>query len=169
MKLIPAPARLLALGLSAMMIGAVAQRAEAAGRQWSGVSYDAAMADAMKIAARRADLSVVRVAGQSMLPYFGEEAVLVLKKIDAAKLRVGMIVVYWNRFGEKVAHRVIAPVEGGWQVKGYNNDRPDSTLVNRENLLGVVYATFHSTGRPKVELAAAGYPSVETVFAAPAK
>jgi len=38
-------------------------------------------------------------------------------EIDAARLRVGMIAVYVNRFGEKVAHRIISPVAGGWQVK----------------------------------------------------
>ena len=103
-----------------------------------------------------------------MLPYFGDDAVVVVKKIDETKLHVGMIAVYVNRFGEKVAHRVIAPVAGGWQVKGYNNDQPDSTVVNRSNLLGVVYATFHSAGRAPVAVAMANLPAVETVLAAPA-
>ena len=111
--------------------------------QGANMSYEAAVSDALTVAAQRADLSVMRVAGQSMLPYFSDDAVILVKKIDAARLRVGMIAVYVNRFGEKVAHRVIAPSEGGWQVKGYNNDEPDSTVVNGGNLLGIVYATFH--------------------------
>jgi len=92
-----------------------------------------------------------------------------MKKIDAARLRVGMIAIYVNRFGEKVAHRVIAPVNGGWQVKGYSNDKADSTVVNNSNLLGIVYATFHSAGRAPVAIAAANLPAIETVYAAPAK
>jgi signal peptidase I len=133
------------------------------------MTYDAAVSDALMVAAHRPELSVMRIAGESMLPYFGDDAVVVVKKIDAARLRVGMIAVYVNRFGEKIAHRLIAPVDGGWQVKGYSNDAADSTVVNNRNLLGVVYATFHSAGRAPVVIAAANLPAIETVYAAPAK
>ena len=135
----------------------------------AGTSYDAAVSDALTVAANRPEMNVVRVAGQSMLPYFSDDAVIVVKKIEAARLRVGMIAVYVNRFGEKVAHRVIAPVAGGWQVKGYNNDRADTTVVDGSNLLGIVYATFNSTGRAAVTVAGASLPVLETVLAAPAK
>ena len=134
----------------------------------ANMTYDAAVTDALTVAAQRPELSVMRVAGQSMLPYFSDDAVVVVKKIDAARLRVCMIAVYVNRFGEKVAHRVISTVNGGWQVKGYNNDTPDSTVVNSSNLLGVVYATFHSAGRAPVTIAA-NVTAVETVYAAPAR
>ena len=135
----------------------------------AGTTYDAAVSDALTVAANRPELNVVRVAGQSMLPYFSDDAVIVVKKIEAARLRVGMIAVYMNRFGEKVAHRVIAPVSGGWQVKGYNNDRADSTVVDSSNLLGIVYATFNSTGRAAVTVAGTTLPVLETILAAPAK
>lgn len=133
------------------------------------MTYDAAVSDALTVAAHRPELSVMRIAGQSMLPYFGDDAVVVVKKIDAARMRVGMIAIYVNRFGEKVAHRVIAPVNGGWQVKGYSNDEADSTVVSNRNLLGIVYATFHSAGRAPVAIAAANLPAIETVYAAPAR
>ncbi len=135
----------------------------------AGVKVDAALVDALALAAHRPGLSVVRIAGTSMLPYFGEDTVVVVRKIDAARVRVGMIAVYVNRFGDKVAHRVIGAVEGGWQVKGYNNDRADTTVVNAGNLLGIVYATFNSVGRAPVAIAAANLPAVETVYAAPAR
>ena len=135
----------------------------------ANMTYDAVVSDALTVIAHRPEMSVMRVAGQSMLPYFSDDAVVVVKKIDAARLRVGMIAIYTNRFGEKVAHRVIATVNGGWQVKGYNNEAPDSTVVNSSNLLGIVYATFHSAGRAPVTIAAASVPTVETVYAAPAK
>jgi signal peptidase I len=133
------------------------------------MTYDNAVTDALAVAGQRADLNVMRVSGQSMDPYFSDDAVVVVKKIDAARLRVGMIAVYLNRFGEKVAHRVMASVDGGWQVKGYSNDQPDSTVVNGGNLLGVVYATFHSAGRTSDAVVASSLPAVETVYAAPAK
>jgi signal peptidase I len=141
----------------------------AANVQAGNMTYDATVSDALTVAAHRPELSVMRISGGSMLPFFGDDAVVVVKKIDAARLRTGMIAVYVNRFGEKIAHRVIAPVAGGWQVKGYNNDAADSTVVNGSNLLGVVYATFHSAGRAPVAIAATNLPAIETVYAAPAK
>ena len=141
----------------------------AANAQAGNMTYDAAVSDALSVAAHRPELSVMWIAGESMLPFFGDDAVVVVKKIDAARLRAGMIAVYVNRFGEKIAHRVIAQVDGGWQVKGYNNDAADSTVVNGSNLLGVVYATFYSAGRAPVTIAAANLPAIETIYAAPAK
>ncbi len=151
------------VAISALFLGL------AASARAADVGYSAALRDAEAVAGQRPGLSVMRVSGHSMLPYFGDDAVIVTKKIDAARLRIGMIVVYVNRFGERVAHRIIAKVDGGWQVKGYNNDRPDSTVVNGGNLLGVVYATFYSAGRAPVKLASADFPPVETVYAAPAR
>jgi hypothetical protein len=157
------------LPVSALAIAVIATTAGARATSCAGMTYDGAVSDALAIAEHRPELSVVRVAGQSMLPYFGDDAVVVVKKIDAARLRVGMIAVYVNRFGEKVAHRIIAPVAGGWQVKGYNNEQADSTVVNAGNLLGIVYATFNSTGRAPAALAASTLPAIETVYAAPAR
>jgi len=135
----------------------------------AGMTYDVAVADALAVAGDRPEMSVLRIAGRSMEPYFSDDAVIVVKKIDAARLRIGMIAVYVNRFGEKVAHRVIAPVAGGWQVKGYNNDRADSTVVHAGNLLGIVYATFTPAGSAPAAVTASTLPALETVYAAAAK
>ena len=163
MMITPLPRRSLLVSTALLAL------ALAANAQAGNMTYDAAVSDALSVAAHRPELSVMRIAGESMLPFFGDDAVVVVKKIDAARLRAGMIAVYVNRFGEKIAHRVIAPVDGGWQVKGYNNDAADSTVVNGSNLLGVVYATFYSAGRAPVTIAAANLPAIETVYAAPAK
>ncbi len=135
----------------------------------AGMTCDAAVSDAREVAAHRLEMSVMRIAGRSMEPYCGDGAVVVVKKIDAAHLRIGMIAVYVNRFGEKVAHLVIAHVAGGWQVKGNNNDRADSTLVDADNLLGVIYATFTPAGQAPIAVAAANLPALETVYAGAAK
>jgi signal peptidase I len=139
-------------------------------RPISPISLETALADARALAAQHANMSVMRIQGVSMLPYFGEGSVLVVKKINAARLREGMVVVYTNRFGETVAHRLMARVDGGWQVKGWNNDRADTTIVNHSNLLGVVYATFHSSGPASVPaLYATTLNSVQVALAAPAR
>jgi signal peptidase I len=136
----------------------------------SPISLETALADARALAAQHANMTVMRIEGVSMLPYFGEGSVLVVKKINAARLREGMVVVYTNRFGETVAHRLVARVDGGWQVKGWNNDRADTTVVNPGNLLGVVYATFHSSGTDSAPaLYATTLNSVQVALAAPAR
>jgi signal peptidase I len=135
----------------------------------SPISLETALADARALAAQHANMTVMRIEGVSMLPYFGEGSVLVVKKINAARLREGMVVVYTNRFGDTVAHRLVARVDGGWQVKGWNNDRADTTVVNPSNLLGVVYATFHSSGPASPALYATTLNSVQVALAAPAR
>jgi signal peptidase I len=136
----------------------------------SPISLETALADARALAAQHANMSVMRIEGVSMLPYFGEGSVLVVKKINAARLHEGMVVVYTNRFGETVAHRLVARVDGGWQVKGWNNDRADTTVVNPSNLLGVVYATFQSSGPASAPaLDVASLNSVQVAWAAPAR
>jgi signal peptidase I len=142
----------------------------AAGNPVSGVSLVAALKDANALAANRADLKVLRVEGASMLPFFGPGAVLVVKKLAAEKLREGMVVVYTNRFNETVAHRLVGSTASGWTAGGYNNSEADSTPVSSANLVGVVYATFHSDALPAdpVMLAAAG-AGVPFALAAPAR
>jgi len=148
------------------VFGAGMARAEFTTRPSTAISLDRVMADAMKLAELRPGSQVMRIEGKSMLPFFGEGSVVIVKKIDPAKLRAGMVVVYINRFGETVAHRLVSATEAGWVAQGYNNDKADSTPVNADNLIGVIYATFHSNGA--TELASAA-PTVPSAMAAPAR
>ncbi|MFT3780565.1 MAG: signal peptidase I [Nibricoccus sp.] len=142
-------------------------RAEFTSLPLSSVSLDTALADAQRLAETRPGAQVMRIEGKSMLPFFGEGSVVVIKKIAPAKLRAGMVVVYTNRFGETVAHRLVTATEAGWIAQGYNNEMTDSTLVTADNLLGVVYATFHSNGLS--ENVAMNLSAVATALAAPAR
>lgn len=135
----------------------------------TGISLDTALGDAHRLADTKAGCQVVRVEGESMLPFFGDGAVLVVKTLPAAKLRAGMVVLYRNSFGETVAHRLVAATAGGWQAQGYNNTAADSTTVSDANLLGVVYATFHSDGNSASQLAAAALAGTPVALAAPAR
>ncbi len=135
----------------------------------SGEALAVALNDARALVAHRADFKVVRVEGDSMLPFFGNGAVLVVKKMAAANLRVGMVVVYTNRFNETVAHRLVAATAAGWEVRGYNNAKSDSSLVGDANIVGVVYATFHSDDRGDGSLASDVTAGTSLAYAAPAR
>jgi hypothetical protein len=133
-------------------------------------TLDRALADAHALAERWDGGEVIRVEGDSMLPFFGDGSVLVTKPVEMERLRPGMVVVYLNRFGETIAHRIEGQSDDGWIVRGYNNDRTDTTVVDAGNLLGVVYATFYSNGRIGDEGALAGWlERTRLALAAPAK
>ncbi len=151
------------------VFGAGLARAEFTARPLTAVSLNTVLADAQKLAAARPGAQVMRIEGKSMLPFFGEGSVVVVKKIDPAKLRAGMVVVYTNRFGETVAHRLVATVAGGWTAQGYNNAKADSTVVNGSNLQGVVYATFHSNGQQVADGLVEVVKSIPSALAAPAR
>ncbi len=104
-----------------------------------------------------------------MLPFFGNGSVLVVKKMSAGKLRAGMVVVYTNRFNETVAHRLVSFGAAGWEAKGYNNAKADSTPVSEANLIGVVYATFHSDDLGAASMLAAVSSGTSVALAAPAR
>jgi hypothetical protein len=165
------PSRLALMGLVAFCAMAMPAAAKPTVHTRSNVGFDVAVVDAMVVAMQKAGRSVVRMDGDSMLPFFGADSIAVVQEIPAAWLKVGMIAVYSNFLGEKVAHRVIAKAQTGWTVQGYNNARSDSTVVNETNLLGVVYATFNTAGAPK-SAASAGFamlPTMDVVLGAPAK
>ncbi|MFT3870820.1 MAG: signal peptidase I [Nibricoccus sp.] len=159
-------AMLRALLIFTAVFGAGSVRAEFTTRPTTAISFDRVLADAMNLAELRPGSQVMRIEGKSMLPFFGEGSVVVIKKIDPAKLRAGMVVVYTNRFGETVAHRLVSATAAGWVAQGYNNDAADSTPVNADNLIGVVYATFHSSGATEMASVATTVPSA---LAAPAR
>lgn len=128
------------------------------------------LSDAHTVAAQHSDMQVLRIAGTSMLPFFGDGSVVIVKKISADALRAGMVVVYQNRFGETVAHRLVAPTAKGWTAQGYNNASADTTVVTDANLMGVVYATFHSNGQTdRLPGLAALMGKTQVALAAPAK
>lgn len=154
----------------AVFAAGAAGRAENTARPLSPVSLDATLIDAHRLASRHPGMQVMRIEGKSMLPFFGEGSVVVIKKIDDAKLRAGMVVVYTNRFGETVAHRLVDTTPGGWIARGYNNAEADSTVINRTNLLGVVYATFHSNGVSQTRGTVASLAArTQVAMAAPAR
>lgn len=142
-----------------------------AGKPAAALALSVVMHDAHRLAAVKGD-KVVRVEGTSMLPYFGDGSVLVVKAAKVDALREGMVVLYRNRFGETVAHRIEARVADGWTVRGANNLVADSTIVNAGNLLGAVYATFYSDPRTREEslrIAKTLADSTEVALAAPAR
>ena len=80
--------------------------------------------------------------GGSMQPVFGSNTMVVISKIAYDDLKAGMTVAYLNRKGHQVVHQILEKKSRGWRVQGLNNETEDLDFVTRENLLGVIYASF---------------------------
>ena len=107
------------------------------------VNVDQAWRDAKAVAARGPGRMPAVGTGTSMEPVFGEDTLLVISPIAYDDLRPGMTVAYRNKRGVRVVHRLVVKLADGWRIRGLNNDRVDNDVVTRENLIGVIYASFN--------------------------
>lgn len=107
------------------------------------VPIDQAWHDAKAVAARGAGRMPAVGTGSSMQPVYGDNTLLVINPIAYDDLLPGMTVAYCNRQGVRVVHRLVVKLADGWRIEGLNNNRPDDDVVTRQNLIGVIYATFN--------------------------
>jgi hypothetical protein len=99
--------------------------------------------DAEMLAQRAEGRSAAVGAGNSMLPVYGDNTMLVINAVPYDMLRLGMNVAYRNSRGVEVVHQLIGKEARGWRVAGLNNEEADAELVTPYNLIGVVYATLN--------------------------
>jgi hypothetical protein len=102
-----------------------------------------AWSDAEMLAQRAEGRSAAAGAGNSMLPVYGDNTMLVINAVPYDTLRPGMTVAYRNSRGVEVVHKLIGQEAHGWRVAGLNNEEADEELVTPLNLIGVVYATLN--------------------------
>ncbi len=81
----------------------------------------------------------------SMRPTLDEHSVVALERVDFAHLRPGDIVIYRNRAGWPIIHRLLARQGNAWVVVGDANPTPDQESVTPSNLVGRVCAIFYSS------------------------
>jgi hypothetical protein len=108
-------------------------------------SIGEAFTDAEAVASREPGRTTAKGTGDSMAPVYGDSTLLVINPILYEELQAGMTVAYLNGRGLRVVHKLVSRTRTGWFVAGINNARIDEDLVTPENLLGVVYASFHYT------------------------
>jgi hypothetical protein len=99
--------------------------------------------DAEMLAQRAEGRSAAVGAGNSMLPIYGDNTMLVINAVPYDTLQLGMNVAYRNSRGVEVVHKLMGKEANGWRVAGLNNEEADEELVTPYNLIGVVYATLN--------------------------
>lgn len=114
----------------------------------TAASIGEAFRDAEAVAGRQLGRVTAKGTGGSMAPVYGENTLLVINPIRFEDLKTGMSVAYVNGRGVRVVHKLVSRTKVGWFVIGFNNARIDEDMVTPENLLGVVYASFHYSDEP---------------------
>ncbi len=80
--------------------------------------------------------------GDSMLPFYRDGTVLVVRTVTMNELGPGMTVIFTGDTGALVAHTLLENTATGWRAMGVGNREADCTRVNRVNLVGVVVKAY---------------------------
>jgi hypothetical protein len=130
--------------LLALFAGCASEPAETAAKAPPSANVGKVQAwnDAEMLSQRAEGRTTAAGSGNSMLPIYGDNTMLVISAVPYDTLRIGMTVAYVNSRGHEVVHKLIGKEAHGWRVAGLNNEEADAELVTPLNLIGVVYATL---------------------------
>ena len=81
----------------------------------------------------------------SMKPTLDESSVVTIETVPFQSLRKGDIVIYRNRAGSPVIHRLFEQHGSRWLVLGDNNGAVDRDAVSEQNFVGRVCAIFYTS------------------------
>ncbi len=81
----------------------------------------------------------MRGSGKSMLPYYGDNSVLIIETASYNKLKMDMSVVYRDRNGDLVGHLLQEKFGNDWYARGFNNKKQDPQVVTERNYVGVIF------------------------------
>jgi hypothetical protein len=94
--------------------------------------------------AAHAGWTLYRGAGDSMLPHYGENSLMLVAPATVAGLRPGMLAVYRDAAGDLVGHMVTAASTVAANTRGVNAGRTDPEAIVADNLVGVIVGIFHT-------------------------
>jgi signal peptidase I len=90
--------------------------------------------------------------GDSMMPRYRDNTVIVVEHRPMSELKPGMTIVFRSPEGWPVAHAVVAQTSDGWITEGLNNAAPDDQPVTEGNYVGVVVKAYELSGSPMLAL-----------------
>lgn len=111
----------------------------------SAVSRENAMTMAQFTAAAVGGRVFTVAATGSMKPTLDENSIVTVETISYSALRAGDIVIYRNRNGAPIIHRLYQQHGAQWLVLGDNNPSVDREAVTPANFLGRVCAIFYTS------------------------
>lgn len=86
--------------------------------------------------------------GDSMLPLYRDQAVIVTERPPLVQLHLGQTVVFMGQNGVPVAHTLIKHTAAGWVTMGLGNRAADEGVLTEGAYMGVVMKAYQPTGSP---------------------
>jgi len=86
--------------------------------------------------------------GDSMLPLYRDQAVIVTERPSMVQLHLGQTVVFMGQNGVPVAHTLIKHTNEGWVTMGLGNTVADDGVLTETAYMGVVVKAYQPTGSP---------------------
>ncbi len=93
--------------------------------------------------------------GDSMMPLYRDNTMIVIRKVPMAQLKRGMTVVYISREGWPIAHALVERNDDGWVAMGLHNPDCHPETVRGANYVGVVVKAFQSQVNPMLAISRA--------------
>jgi len=84
--------------------------------------------------------------GDSMLPLYRDQAVIVTERPSMALLHLGQTVMFMGQNGVPVAHTLIKHTDAGWVTMGLGNTEIDEGTLTETAYMGVVVKAYQPTG-----------------------
>lgn len=112
-----------------------------------------AVREAREYVANHQGAQIAMGAGDSMMPLYKDNTVLVVEKRPMSELKPGMTIVFNSEAGWSVAHALVAKTADGWVTMGLNNGETDDRLVTAQNYVGVVVKAYELSVNPLLALA----------------
>ena len=103
--------------------------------------------------------------GDSMLPLYKNNTIIVIDQAPMSALRRGMTVVFVSKDGWPVAHVLVGETENGWVTMGLNNANCDAQPMQKANYVGVVARAYQMDLNPMLALARALSTDGDTAIA----
>ena len=103
------------------------------------VTLERAIKDAEKLISLNNDWKVMLGSGESMLPIYGDNPILIVDTAAYHNLKIGMSVVYRDNQGDLIGHLLRRKVGDNWYAQGFNNKNQDPQLITERNFVGVIF------------------------------
>ena len=105
-------------------------------------TFENAIKDAEKLVSLNNNWKIMRGNGKSMLPFYGENTILIVETTAYHKLGKGMSVVYRDNQGDLVGHTLRVKIGNEWYAQGFNNKNQDPQMVTERNFVGVIFGVI---------------------------
>lgn len=144
MTLVATMKRMILIAVATLAIG-VMSSVSAHTAPSSSVPFETAVKEATWLTSLYPTWNIYRGEGRSMYPHYGSHSLLIVNEAEISAVKAGMIVLFVDAEGDRVAHLVERTDAGELRTRGANNKSVDPAPVTADNFIGVVIGVMHTS------------------------